>query len=90
MSSISNQTTQQGSGSHDDEVGDAALDAVSGGQGAQPIQKLDTMVVTATRLPPSGAAIQKLDPIVVTATRLPPDLNGAQLASVNVAGKKGT
>ena len=89
MSTNSNQSTQQDSGSQDGEVGDAALDAVSGGQGAQPIQKLDTMVVTATRLPPSGAAIQKMDPMVVTATKLPPDLNGAQLASANTSGKKG-
>lgn len=90
MSSISKQFTQQGTGNQDDEVGEAALDAVSGGQAAQPIQKLDTMVVTATRLPSSSAAVQKMDPIVVTATRLPPDLNGAQLASANVAAKKGT
>ena len=89
MSSNNKQSDQSAQGTQDDEVGDAALDAVSGGQGAQPIQKLDTMVVTATRLPPSGA-VQKLDPIVVTATRLPPDLSGAQLASASVPVKKGT
>ena len=90
MSSISKQSAQTGEGNQDDEVGDAALDAVSGGQGAQPIQKLDTMVVTATRLPPGGAAVQKLDTMVVTATRLPTDLSGAQLASAAVPVKKGS
>jgi hypothetical protein len=90
MSSINKPSSGQVSANQDDEVGDAALDSVSGGQGNEPIQKLDTMVVTAKRIPPSTAAVQKLDPIVVTATRLPPDLNGTQVASANIQGKKGT
>lgn len=90
MSSNSKQPSEQGLGNQDDEVGDSALDSVSGGQGNQPIQKLETMVITATRLPPSSAAVQKMDPIVVTATRLPPDLSGAQVASASVPVKKGS
>lgn len=71
------------------EVSDAALDAVSGGQGAGPIQRLDTMVVTAKRIP-GGPVVQKLDTMVVTATRLPTDLGGAQLASADATIKKGS
>ena len=89
MSTISDQPSQQVPDSQEGEIVDSALDAVSGGQ-SQPIQKLDTMVVTATRLPAGNAAIQKMDPIVVTATRLPPDLAGTQVASANTAGKKGS
>ena len=86
MSSIKKQTSSQGHGNQDDEVGDSALDAVSGGQA---VQKMDTIVVTAKRVPTNTAAVQKMDPIVVTAAKLPPDLSGAQLASA-AQGKKGS
>ena len=79
----------QGAHNQTDEIGDAALDAVSGGQGAEPIQRLDTMVVTAKRIPASPV-VQKLDTMVVTATRLPPDAMGTQIASVAGANKKGS
>lgn len=86
MSSNQKQSSAQGQGNQDDEVGDSALDAVSGGQG---VQKMDTIVVTAKRVPTNTAAVQKMDPIVVTAAKLPPDLSGAQLASA-AQTKKGS
>ena len=87
MSSNSNSSGALGAGNQADEVGDAALDLVSGGQGAQPIQRLETMVVTATRIP-AGPVVQKLDTMVVTATRLPTDLGGAQVASADAKTRK--
>ena len=90
MSSINKQENKQGQDSQDGEIDDAALGAVSGGQNSQPIQKLETMVVTATRLPPSNGVFQKMDPIVVTATRLPPDTGGSQVAVNTAASKKGS
>lgn len=88
MSSKSNSSSTHIADNQADEVGDVALDAVSGGQAAQPVQRLETMVVTAKRLP-AGAVIQKLDTMVVTATRLPPDLNGVQMAAADKT-KKGS
>ncbi len=88
MSFQRKQTSQQGIGHQDGEVGDSALDAVSGGQGGQPVQKMDTIVVTAKRIPANTAAVQKMDPIVVTATRLPPDLSGTQVAAAGARSKK--
>lgn len=85
MSSNQKQSSNQES---DGEVGDAALDAVSGGQGSAAVQKMDTIVVTASRTPQSGAAIQKMDPIVVAAKKLPPDLSGVQVASNTSQAKK--
>ena len=87
MSFQRKQTSQQGIGHQDGEVGDSALDAVSGGQG-QPVQKMDTIVVTAKRIPANTAAVQKMDPIVVTATRVAPDLGGTQVASASTRNKK--
>ena len=90
MSSISNQSTRPGLGEHDGEVGDSDLDAVSGGQASLPVQKMDTIVVTASRMPASTASVQKMDPITVTAAKLPPDLSGTQVASASTPSKKGT
>lgn len=87
MTSTNKQSTQE-QGEQDGEVGDAALDSVSGGQGIPVVQKMDTIVVTASRAPASTASAQKMDPIVVTATKLPPDLSGAQVASANSQNKK--
>ena len=89
MSSKSNTSGTQGADNQADEIGDAALDAVSGGQGAEPVQRLDTMVVTAKRIP-AGPVVQKLDTMVVTATRLPSDAMGSQVASAGGATKKGS
>jgi hypothetical protein len=72
----------------DDEIGDSALEAVSGGQGAMPVQKMEPVVITASRLPPSGVAVQKMDPIIVTAKRLPPDAGNIQVASAGGKNKK--
>jgi hypothetical protein len=87
MSSISKQPNVQRQGEQD-EVGDAALDSVSGGQGNQPVQKMDTIVVTASRVPASTASVQKMDTIVVTASKQPPDLSGTQVASNSAQNKK--
>jgi hypothetical protein len=89
MSSISNPSIQQ-AGNQNDEIGDAALDSVSGGQGEMPVQKMDTIVVTASRTPTNTASVQKMAPIVVTAAKMPPDMSGAQLASANIQNKKGS
>ena len=80
MSSNNNTSGMQSAQHQADEIGDAALDAVSGGQGAAPVQRLDTMVVTAQRIP-AGPVVQKLDTMVVTATKLPSDGLGSQVAS---------
>ena len=90
MTSISKQSTQQDQDEKDGEVGDAALDSISGGQGNMPVQKMDAITVTASRLPASTASVQKMDPIVVTAAKLPPDLSGMQVASASTQGKKGS
>lgn len=74
------QSKQSGISSQNDEVGDADLDAISGGQSDMPIQKMDTIVVTAKRMPKA-----KMDTIVVTATRLPSD---SQFATANTKNKK--
>ena len=89
MSSTNKPSGTQGAHNQVDEIGDAALDAVSGGQGAEPVQRLETMVVTAKRIP-AGPVVQKLDTMVVTATRLPPDAAGSQVASAAGASKKGS
>ena len=89
MSTKSNTSGIQDVHNQADEIGDAALDAVSGGQGAEPVQRLETMVVTAKRIP-SGPVVQKLDTMVVTATRLPSDAMGSQVASAAGANKKGS
>ena len=89
MSSKNHTSGMQGPYNQADEIGDAALDAVSGGQAAEPIQRLDTMVVTAKRIP-AGPVVQKLDTMVVTATRLPQDAMGSQVASAAGTNKKGS
>jgi hypothetical protein len=89
MSANNTQQVNQENAGHDDEIVDSALDAVSGGQSSQPIQKLETMVVTAKRLPANESVVQKMDTMVVTATRLPPDTGGSQLAQNTATPKKG-
>ena len=71
-----NQSKQSGISSQNDEVGDADLDAISGGQSDMPVQKMDTIVVTAKRIPKA-----KMDTVVVTATRLPSNSQFAAASS---------
>ena len=87
MSSTNNTSGTQGAHNQVDEIGDAALDAVSGGKGAEPVQRLETMVVTAKRIP-AGPVVQKLDTMLVTATKLPSDGMGSQVASAAGATRK--
>lgn len=75
-----NQTKQPHGSTDEGEVQDDALDAVSGGQGAAPLRKIEGITVTATRLKPDQSASRKIEPIVVTATRLP-DASSTQVAS---------
>jgi hypothetical protein len=89
MSSQSKPSSPQ-AGHQNDEIADDALDSVSGGQGSQVVQKMDTIVITASRGSATTASVQKMDPIVVTAAKLPPDLNGTQIASANVQNRKGS
>lgn len=87
MSSNNNTSGMQSAHNQADEISDAALDAVSGGQGAAHVQRLDTMVVTAQRIP-AGPVVQKLDTMLVTATKLPSDGMGSQVASAAGATRK--
>jgi hypothetical protein len=60
----------------DGELSEQQLDKVAGGQ---EVRKLDTITVTAKRLPPEQKVV-KMEPIVVTAKREKSDIAGAQLA----------
>ena len=66
------------------ELSEQQLDKVAGGQ---EVRKLETMTVTAKRLPPEQKVV-KLDPIVVTAKREKSDLAGAQLAQADAKTDK--
>ena len=89
MSFKNNPSAAHGADNQIDEVGEANLHAVSGGQGAAPVQRLDTMVVTAKRIP-ARPVVQKLDTMGVTAKRLPTDLSGVQVVSAYPTVKKGS
>jgi hypothetical protein len=66
------------------ELSDRDLDGVAGGQ---EVRKMETIVVTAKRLPPEPKIV-KMETITVTASRDKPDTSGTKIASVSVPGKK--
>jgi hypothetical protein len=66
------------------ELSEQQLDKVAGGQ---EVRKLETMTVTAKRLPPEQKVV-KLDPIVVTAKRDKNDLSGTKLAQNDAKADK--
>jgi hypothetical protein len=68
----------------DGELSEQQLDKVAGGQ---EVRKMETIVVTAKRLPPE-AKVVKMETIVVTAQRDRPDLAGTQLAQADAKSKK--
>jgi hypothetical protein len=66
------------------ELSDRDLDGVSGGQ---EVRKMETIVVTAKRLPPEPKVV-KMETITVSASREKPDTSGTKIASVSVPNKK--
>ena len=66
------------------ELSEKQLDGVSGGQ--QEVVKMETIVVTAKRLPPEEKVV-KMETITVTASREKPDVSGTKIASVSVPKK---
>ena len=78
MSKKTTTSTNQG------ELSDQDLDKVSGGQ---EVRKMETIVVTAKRLPPEQKVV-KMETITVTASREKADISGAQLAQVDAKNKK--
>jgi hypothetical protein len=69
---------------HDGELSEQQLDKVAGGQ---EVRKMETIVVTAQRLPPEPKVV-KMETIVVTAQRDRPDLAGTKLAQADANKKK--
>jgi hypothetical protein len=69
---------------HDGELSEQQLDKVAGGQ---EVRKMETIVVTAKRLPPEPKVV-KMETIVVTAQRDRPDLAGTKLAQADANKKK--
>jgi hypothetical protein len=70
--------------SNQGELSDHDLDKVSGGQ---EVRKMETIVVTAKRLPPDQKVV-KMETITVTASREKPDMSGAQLAQADSKNNK--
>jgi hypothetical protein len=68
----------------DGELSEQQLDKVAGGQ---EVRKMETIVVTAKRLP-SEPKVVKMETIVVTAQRDRPDLAGTKLAQADASKKK--
>ena len=68
---------------HDGELSEKDLDKVAGGQ---EVRKMETIVVTAKRLPPEQKVV-KMETIVVTAQREKPDLAGTKLAQADTKKK---
>jgi len=66
------------------ELSDRDLDGVSGGQ---EVRKMETIVVTAKRLPPEQKVV-KMETIVVTAQRDKADIAGTKLAQADAKTKK--
>lgn len=66
------------------ELSEQQLDGVSGGQ---EVRKMETIVVTAKRVPAEPKVV-KMETITVTAQREKPDVSGTKIAAVNVPGKK--
>jgi hypothetical protein len=69
---------------HDGELSEQQLDKVAGGQ---EVRKMETIVVTAKRLPPEQKVV-KMETIVVTAQREKGDMSGAKLAQIDNGKKK--
>ena len=68
----------------DGELSEQQLDKVAGGQ---EIRKMETIVVTAKRLPPEQKVV-KMETLVVTAQRDKPDIAGTKIAAVDTKSKK--
>ncbi len=66
------------------ELSEQQLDKVAGGQ---EVRKMETIVVTAKRLPQDQKVV-KMETIVVTAQREKPDLAGTKLAETDAKTKK--
>ena len=68
----------------DGELSEKDLDKVAGGQ---EVRKMETIVVTAKRLPPEQKVV-KMETLVVTAQRDKPDIAGTKIAAVDSKTKK--
>jgi len=66
------------------ELSEEQLDGVSGGQ---EVRKMETIVVTAKRLPPEPKVV-KMETITVVAQREKPDVGGTSVATASVGKKK--
>jgi hypothetical protein len=66
------------------ELSEEQLDGVSGGQ---EVRKMETIVVTAKRLPPEPKVV-KMETITVVAQREKPDVGGTAVATASVQKKK--
>jgi hypothetical protein len=66
------------------ELSEEQLDGVSGGQ---EVRKMETIVVTAKRLPPEPKVV-KMETITVVAQREKPDAGGTSVATASVGKKK--
>ena len=66
------------------ELSEEQLDGVSGGQ---EVRKMETIVVTAKRLPPEPHVV-KMETITVVAQREKPDAGGTSVATASVGKKK--
>ena len=66
------------------ELSDRDLDGVAGGQ---EVRKMETIVVTAKRLPPEPKVV-KMETITVVAQREKPDVGGTAVATASVQKKK--
>lgn len=66
------------------ELSEEQLDGVSGGQ---EVRKMETIVVTAKRLPPEPKVV-KMETITVVAQRDKPDVGGTAVATASVGKKK--
>lgn len=69
---------------HEGELSEQQLDKVAGGQ---EVRKMETIVVTAKRLPPEQKVV-KMETIVVTAQREKTDVAGTRLAQADSKTKK--
>ena len=69
----------------DGELSEQVLDRVAGGQ---EVRKMETIVVTAKRLPPEQTKVVKMETIVVTAQREKGDIAGTKLAQADSKTKK--
>ena len=75
---MSNKDKKQG------ELSEEQLEGVAGGQ---QVRKMETIVVTAKRLPPEQQVV-KMETITVSASREKPDTGGASVQTASVQKKK--